>query len=146
MIEKTPLIVVGVDGSQVSVGALRWAAEHARRIGGSLLAVTGYEVPWTVFFAPTATEADYEKAAEEALDKALAEALGDEPGIPVEKRLLMARPAHALTEAAAQADLLVIGSHGRGELPGMHLGSVAGYCVHHAPCPVLVYRTASTGR
>jgi nucleotide-binding universal stress UspA family protein len=146
MSDKTPLIVVGVDGSELSVGALRWAAEHARRIGGTLLAVTGYEVPWTIFFAPTATEADYERAAEEALDKSLAEALGDDAGVPVQKRLAMTRPAHALTDAAARADLLVVGSHGRGELPGMHLGSVAGYCVHHAPCPVLVFRTAHAGR
>jgi nucleotide-binding universal stress UspA family protein len=58
----------------------------------------------------------------------------------------MTRPAHALTDAAAEADLLVVGSHGRGELPGMHLGSVAGYCVHHAPCPVLVYRVSAVGR
>ena len=40
----------------------------------------------------------------------------------------------------------MIGSHGRGELPGMHLGSVASYCVHHAPCPVVVIRGAHTGR
>ena len=39
------------------------------------------------------------------------------------------------------ADMLVIGSRGEGELPGMHLGSTASYCVHHAPCPVVVLRT-----
>lgn len=141
-----PLIVVGVDGSALSVEALRWAADHARRIGGRLLAVTGFEVPWTIFFAPTATEADYTNAARDILDRTVAEALGDEPDVPLDKHLAQNRPALALTDACADATLLVVGSHGRGELPGMHLGSVAGYCVHHAPCPVLVFRGEHTGR
>ncbi|MGB7979270.1 MAG: universal stress protein [Candidatus Nanopelagicales bacterium] len=144
--KSRPLVVVGVDGSPLSIEAIRWAAGYARTIGGSLLAVTGYEVPWTIFFAPTATEEDYEKAARVVIDEAVAQALGDEPDIPVATRLVGNRPAHALTDSAAGADLLVVGSHGRGAMPGMHLGSVANYCVHHAPCPVLVYRTAQSGR
>lgn len=139
------LIVVGVDGSALSVEALRWAAGHARRIGGRLLVVTGYDIPWTIFLAPTATEADYADAAQTALDGSVEQALGTQPDVAVEKRLVQNRPAHALTDAAAGAELLVVGSHGRGELPGMHLGSVAGYCVHHAPCPVLVFRSSVAG-
>lgn len=147
MSDKTrPLVVVGVDGSPLSIEAIRWAAEHAKLINGSLLAVTGYEVPWTIFFAPTATESDYESAARVVLDEAVAEALGGEPDIPVATRLVGNRPAHALTDSAAGADLLVVGSHGRGAMPGMHLGSVANYCVHHSPCPVVVYRSAQSGR
>lgn len=45
-----------------------------------------------------------------------------------------------MTEQAAKG-FLVVGSHGYGALPGMHLGSVATNCVHNAPCPVLVHRT-----
>jgi nucleotide-binding universal stress UspA family protein len=141
-----PLIVVGVDGSQLSVEAIRWAAEHARRVDGRLLAVTAYDIPWTIFFAPTATEADYAEVAQEALDRSLVEAPGEQPDVPVVKHLVAHRAAQAWTQAAAGADLLVVGSHGRGELPGMHLGSVANYCVHHAPCPALVFRTARSGR
>ena len=72
----------------------------------------------------------------------------DPPDVPVSAEVLQERPALALTGMAQtrSADLLVIGSHGKGELAGLHLGSVAGYCVHHAPCPVLIYRTKSTGR
>ena len=114
--------------------------------GADLLAVTGYEIPWTIIVAPTYTEADYVRDAMEVLNRGVAEALGPEPGVHVEKRLVQKRPAHALTEAAVGAQLLVIGSHGRGELPGMDLGSVASFCVHHAPCPVLVFRGAHTGR
>ncbi len=147
MINKdVPFIVVGVDGSELSIGGLRWAAEHAHHIHGRLLVVTGFDIPWTIFLAPTATEADYAEAAREALDRSVEEALGSEPAVPVEKRLMRNRPAHALADAAQGAVLLVVGSHGRGELPGMHLGSVAGYCVHHAPCPVLVFRGEHTGR
>ncbi len=145
-ITARPLVVVGVDGSALSIHAVRWAATYAKTVEGSLLAVTGYEVPWTIFFTPTSTEADYESAARATLEASVTEALGSEPDVPVATRLMANRPAHALTDSAVGADLLVVGSHGRGEMPGMHLGSVANYCVHHAPCPVLVYRTAQSGR
>jgi nucleotide-binding universal stress UspA family protein len=141
-----PVIVVGVDGSELSVQALRWAARQARVTGAGILAVTGYEIPWTIVVSPTQTEADYHDAAGDALHRAVSEALGPNPEVRVETRLVEKRPAHALTEAAEGAQLLVVGSHGRGELPGMHLGSVATYCVHHAPCPVLVVRGPRTGR
>lgn len=47
-----------------------------------------------------------------------------------------------LVRESADADLLVVGSHGlgHGQLPGWHLGSVAAYCVHHAKCPTVVVR------
>jgi nucleotide-binding universal stress UspA family protein len=146
MAMTSPVIVVGVDGSDLSVEALRWAAGQAKQTGAALLAVTGYETPVTIFLSPTYTEGDYARDAHEVLDRAVAKALGPDPDIPVEKRLVPIRPAHALTQAAEGAQLLVVGSHGRGELPGMHLGSVANFCVHHAPCPVLVFRGSHTGR
>ena len=139
-------IVVGADGSDLSVQAVRWAADQARRTQASLVVVTGYEVPWTIIVAPTYTEADYARDARAVLDRTVDEALGPDPDVHVERRLVERRPAHALTEAAEGAQLLVVGSHGRGEIPGMHLGSVATFCVHHAPCPVLVFRGAHTGR
>ncbi|MEU3985934.1 universal stress protein [Streptomyces sp. NPDC026672] len=54
-------------------------------------------------------------------------------------------PAAALTEAAKDAELLVVGSRGHGAFTGMLLGSVSHHCVHHATCPVLVVR-ADTDR
>ena len=139
-------IVVGADGSDLSVQAIRWAADQARRTQARLVVVTGYEIPWTIIVAPTYTEADYARDARAVLDRTVDEALGPDPDVPVERRLVERRPAHALTEAAEGAQLLVVGSHGRGEIPGMHLGSVATFCVHHAPCPVLVFRGVHTGR
>ncbi len=142
----TTTIVVGADGSALSVQALRWAADQARLTGARLVAVTAWETPLTIMVVPTWTEEDYALEAEARLERTVVEALGADPGFPLERRLVRHRPAQALTEAAEGASLLVVGSHGRGELPGMHLGSVATYCVHHAPCPVLVFRGEHTGR
>ncbi len=133
-----PVIVAGVDGSEDSKTALRWAVRQASLTGGTVRAVTAWQVPWRIYLAPSYTEADYERDAAEMLAKAVADALGPDPAAPVITRLIQDRPATALTRQAEDAELLVVGCHGRGELPGMHLGSVASYCVHHAPCPVTV--------
>ena len=63
--------------------------------------------------------------AAETLDKALLDVLGPDPAV-------------VLAKETQDADLPVIGRHGHGELPGMHLGSIASYCVHDAPCPVTI--------
>lgn len=144
--DDRPVVVVGIDGSEPSVGALKWAVTYARARKGRVLAVTGWEVPWTIFVSPTYTESDYAREARKALERVVRDATREDTDVPVDTRLIQSRPAHALTMAAEGADLLVVGSHGQGELPGMHLGSVATYCVHHAPCPVLVFRTAHSGR
>ena len=133
-----PVIVAGVDGSEDSKEALRWAARQAALTGAEVHAVTAWQVPWRIYVMPSYTEADYERDAAEILDKAVVEALGPQPGVPVITRLVQDRAAVALTGEAQHADLLVVGCHGQGELPGMHLGSVASYCVHHASCPVTV--------
>lgn len=133
-----PAIIVGVDGSDDSREALLWAVRQARLTGAEVHALTAWQVPFSIYLAPSATEADYEQNAAETLSTAVQKALGPDPGVPVIAQLVQKRPAAALTEAAEGAELLVVGAHGRGELPGMHLGSVATYCVHHAPCPVTV--------
>lgn len=136
-------VVVGIDGSPDSRQALRWAVAQAQRTGAEVEAITAWEVPLTVLLLPTATEADYADHAAKVLAETLDEVLGDEPPVAVHARALEGRPARVLARQAAGADLLVVGTHGRGELPGMHLGSVATYCVHHAPCPVVVLRGAA---
>ena len=138
------LIVVGADGSPLSIGALRWAARQARFTDSELRVVTGFHVPMTIFIVPTFTGTDYARDARTMLDYTIEKAFESRPPeVPVTPALIEERPAQALTGVARtnNADLLVVGSHGQGEIvPGMHLGSVAGYCVHHASCPVLVYR------
>ena len=90
---------------------------------------------------PTAEDfAALEQAAREALDETLAEVVGKEAGVPVEAKLVKANPAEALVEAAANADLLVVGSRGHGGFAGLLLGSVSQQCAHQAPCPVVIVR------
>ncbi len=90
-----PVIVVGADGSDLSVQAVRWAADQAGRTHASLLVVTGYEIPWTITVAPTYTEADYGRDAQALLDHTVDEALGPEPnvrsgGTPIVERVCLA--------------------------------------------------------
>lgn len=135
-------LIVGVDGSEDSKQALRWAVAQAERTGQEVEAIAAWEVPVTILLLPTAVEDDYADRAAAVLSDTLHEAIGDEPPVPVRARAAEGRAARVLTAAATPDDTLVIGSHGRGRLPGMHLGSTASYCVHHAPCPVVVLRSA----
>ena len=48
------------------------------------------------------------------------------------------KPGRLLTDMSKGAAALVVGAHGQGEFPGMHLGSVSNFCVNHAECPVIV--------
>lgn len=135
-----PVIVVGVDGSETSVQALRWAVREAGHLGGRVRVVTAFDVPWTIFITPTYTDDDYARDAQEMLDRTLAAAGIADSGVSVTAHIEQQRPGPALAAAAIGAEMLVVGSHGHGYLPGMHLGSVANYCVNHAPCPVVVFR------
>lgn len=141
-IREKGLVVVGVDGSQESEDALEWALVEARRRRARLRVVTGFETPWTFVMTPAYSELDYERDAQAMLDRTLAPFRDRHPDVEIETVLMPRKPALALVETARDADLLVIGGHGHGRLQGMHLGSVATYCVHHAPCPVLVHRTS----
>lgn len=62
----------------------------------------------------------------------------------VEPEVVEGHPAAMLTEAARNADRLVVGSHGHAAFAGMLLDSVSHHCVHHATCPVLVVRADAT--
>lgn len=140
-----PFIVVGVDGSDQSIKALEWAVRHAQLLAADVHAIGAWEVPSTIWITPAHVEADYGRDAAEAFDKTITEALerlGDDgAGVAIQTRLVEQKPSKALHDAAKGALSLVIGSHGRGNsFPGMHLGSTASYCVHHAPCPVVVIR------
>ena len=137
---SVPNIVVGADGSDASAEALRWAIRQAKLTGAEVRVATGYTYPFTIFLAPTYTEADYERDAVEAQRITIEKATGGLRDVPLTTTVIETRPARLLTEMARNADLLVVGAHGSGGFTGMHLGSVANYCVHHAPCPVVVVR------
>jgi len=152
-------IVVGVDGSPGSREALRWALDEARRREATLRIVHAWMVPlveampepWVLGLTPPAPsdEEVYEHlraAAQAVLDSAVDDAKA-EPAVEVEGELVEGRAAPALIEAARDADLLVVGSRGRGGFAGLLLGSVSAQCAHHSPCPlVVVPPDAAAGR
>ena len=133
-------VVVGVDGSNMSSQALVWGMKFAQAMDHQVVAVTGFAIPWTIFIAPTYQPEDYARDAQEMLEKSVSVAREFVPGVAVEARLVQERPAQALVMAARGAELLIVGAHGHGALPDVHVGSVANACVNHAPCPVVVYR------
>lgn len=133
-------VVVGVDGSDASTRALVWGMKFAQAYDHQVVAVTGFAIPWTIFIAPTYQPEDYARDAQEMLETSVGVAREVVPGVAVESRLVQERPAQALIMAAHGAELLVVGAHGHGALPDVHVGSVANACVNHAPCPVVVYR------
>ena len=133
-------VVVGVDGSDMSSRALVWGMKFAQGWDHHVVAVTGFAIPWTIFIAPTYQPEDYARDAQEMLEKSVSVARELVPGVAVESRLVQEKPAQALVMAGHGAELLVVGAHGHGALPDVHVGSVANACVNHAPCPVVVYR------
>jgi nucleotide-binding universal stress UspA family protein len=145
---KTPsdsVIAVGVDGSPSSAAALRWAAQQAHATGASLQVITSWRFPRAYGYDVELT-ADWhpDQAASRAQSEALAAAASELENIVVETVLVEGEPARALLDASKEADLLVVGSRGHGELAGMLLGSVSEYCVAHADCPVVVVRQHHT--
>jgi len=138
-----PTIVVGVDGSEPSKRALRWAADQAKLSGAQLKVVTTWEYPPTLGWAPPyPSDFDPDEDARKALQETVDTVLGAEPGIEVELTVTEGHPAFVLTQAARDATLLVVGSRGHGAFAGMVLGSVSEYCAAHSPCPVVVVRNA----
>jgi nucleotide-binding universal stress UspA family protein len=146
-------IVVGVDGSELGAAAAAWALEEAKLREATLVAVHA----WT--FVPPGPLAEpgmvpvpagdlagdftaERNIAETILDDAVAGA--SEAGVDVERMLVEASPGDAIVDAAREADLIVVGSHGRGRLASALLGSVSHHVLKHAPCPVVVVRAPSS--
>ncbi len=139
--KRHPLVVVGVDGSEPSSVALAWAAEEARLRGAPLKVVHAWRLPSLAYMGPVVPEADFDalgKHAQTLVEAQVTDVLGDHPGIEVLTEVREGPSAQAVLDAAADADLLVVGSRGRGGFAGLLLGSVSSQIVHHARCPVVV--------
>ncbi len=137
-------IVVGVDGSPGANVALAWAIDEAATRGATLVVLMAWDFPMWPYYVELAppTPGEFEAAAQKTLDELLA--TYGSTNVPVEARLVEASPAHALIDASADADLLVVGSRGRGWFVGALLGSVSLHCMQHARCPVVVVPGAAT--
>jgi nucleotide-binding universal stress UspA family protein len=146
MVDDTdsPHIVVGVDASPCSKRALRWAMTQARLSGATIEAITAWQAParyGTVYgMVPVMFgDAGISEITGKVLDDTITAVAGqlDEP-VEVRARVVQGHPAQVLLDAAADAQLLVVGGRGHSVLAGMRLGSVSHHCVQHAPCPVVV--------
>jgi nucleotide-binding universal stress UspA family protein len=137
-------IVVGVDGSNCSSDALRWALGEARLRGASLRAVYVWRMPTFVpsGFAPVALpdRAALRAAARKRLDKLVEEVAGDAADIRIERKAVEGTASQVLVQEAEGANLLVVGSRGHGGFAGLLLGSVSQQCAAHATCPVVIIR------
>ncbi|MCA1783099.1 MAG: universal stress protein [Dermatophilaceae bacterium] len=132
MAEAQPFVVVGIDGSESSKRALLWAVGQADLTGAELIAVTAWHLPDMYRYVSR----DYAVDAAHLLDAVLEEVLGHGRTDSVTRRVVEGGPVTVLLDAAKEAELLVLGSHGHGAFTGMLLGSVSQHCVHHATCPV----------
>jgi len=133
-------VLVGIDGSPASMSATEIAFEEASRRGVDLVALHAWRDITTVYVLPGL---DVEQLSEDA-ELALSERLSgfDEryPEVTVHRAVECDQPARQLIERAKDAQLVVVGSHGRGGFAGMMLGSVSTAVVHAARTPTIVAR------
>ena len=130
-------VVAGADGSAQSRDVIRFAFQEAELRGVPVLAVCAVADAPAALGEASRVEADF--------DRALKPYEKEHPELTVLRQVSAGSPRTALLEAAAGAQLLVIGSRGRGGLDDMSLGSVAHAMLHHAPCPVAVVPAVSAG-
>jgi nucleotide-binding universal stress UspA family protein len=140
-------IVVGVDGSDQAIAALEWALDEGQLRGAEVEVIHAAYLffPDLSETAVITEEPNMVLRAEELLRKTVEPALATRPGVQVTTRAVQGPPARTLLDAAAGADLLVVGSRGRGGFAGLLLGSVSQQVVHHAPCPVVVVPSSHQG-
>ena len=134
-------IVVGVDGSEGSDAALDWALHEADLCAGTIRLVHGWAFVASTMDPSGIALAECEKAGEQILRDAAAYAAKAYPKVAVTTDLRATSPAEALIDASHEADLLVVGTRGRGGFAGLLLGSVSQQVVHYATSPVAVIPT-----
>lgn len=138
-------LVVGVDGSEPSRHALRWALAEARLRDLDVRAVHVWRFPALTYAgavaAPVLARDDLEAAAHALLAQEVDAALADAADPPkVEPVVVEGAPAEQLVTLSAGAQLLVVGHRGHGGFATLLLGSVAQQCSAHATCPVVILR------
>ncbi|HET6809424.1 MAG TPA: universal stress protein [Acidimicrobiales bacterium] len=139
-----PPILVGIDGSRAARTALVWAAAEARRWNRPLLVVHAFEPPPVATgFAVTPELTDpwiVEDAAVRLAHNEAKAVLGPRNGLKVDVEVVCGPPAPTLAEMSRDAELVVVGSRGRGGFTGLLLGSVSQHLSHHSRCPVVIVR------
>ncbi|MCL2455069.1 MAG: universal stress protein [Micrococcales bacterium] len=140
-------IVVGVDGSPSSELALRHAVVEAEMWQAELVAVAGVPVAQmtgVLAWLPSAVDTekvlrDHETSVSQMLDRVL-----EGHDLRVRRIVLDGTGAELLTEFSSAADLIVVGSRGRGGFAGLLLGSTSQAVLHHSQCPVMIINSRNT--
>lgn len=135
-------VVVGIDGSEGSLEALRAAAAEARLRSAILEVICVWHpsslgsIPAFGVGAPTAESLDELRIA--LHETLVSEGLGPDGDVEVDARVATGNAAEVLLDAAETASLVVVGTRGRGGFAGLVLGSVSQQVVTHARCPVMI--------
>ncbi len=136
------LIVVGVDGSEGSNAALRFAAAEAALRNAKLRVVCTWEVPASVYAGTwglaAEVESRFENHARDITTQALSEVARLHPGVDRDARVVRGQPSDVLVQESQGANLVVVGSRGLGGFKRLLLGSVSQQVAHHATCPVVI--------
>ncbi|CAM3634928.1 universal stress protein [Smaragdicoccus niigatensis] len=133
-------VVVGVDGTPNSVPAIEIAFDEASTRGADLVAVYAWSdvnggVPFGIDWSEIKT------SAEAVLAESLAGWADRYPDVAVHRVVVIDRPTRRLFEESEKADLIVVGSHGRGGFAGMMLGSTSRALLHSVDCPIIIARS-----
>lgn len=144
----TNKIIVGVDGSEPSFEALRWAVHEARRHDAAITVVSCYSVPAYGGFGgavyPSSVDVDTMKDAAATVVGRAIEVVGEiDPNMDVDEYTLLASPALGITDAAVDGDEIVVGATGHSGVVAGLLGSVAAGVTHRAHVPVVVVPSKS---
>lgn len=126
-VQSPPMkLLVGVDGSNTSVAAARYAVQ---------VAPEGAEVKVVMAWPTAATADQIPAAAQEILDHVTLE---ERPGVTITKEAVPGHPVDVLTRLAKDADLLVMGRRGSEGFTGLHMGSTAQHVLYETHCPIAI--------
>ena len=137
---STARVLVGIDGTPASEAATALAFDEASRRGVELVALHAWS-DVGVFPLLGMDWREHEDEGHEVLAERLAGWQERYPDVTVRRRIVCDRPARWLIDESRQAQLVVVGSHGRGGYPGMLLGSVGSAVAREAKAPVIVVRS-----
>jgi nucleotide-binding universal stress UspA family protein len=134
-----PVILVGIDESEASRAAMRWAVREARLTDARIQAVAVWHLPQTFGHVPGPPCDVLQDEARAWLNHAIP----PDSGVPTDTVVVRGDPTAVLLDHASRASLIVLGNHGHGALHSALLGSVAHGCAHRARCPVVLVPSPS---
>ncbi|MEV0283527.1 universal stress protein [Kribbella sp. NPDC050820] len=139
-----PTVVVGVDGSKASARAIEFAFDQAEAMHAHVVALHAWTSPFLTYAnGASMLQFDAHKVEDESrllVAESVAGAVADHPDVAWTTELVSGSAARALVRRSESADLVVVGSRGRGGFTGLLLGSVSQSVLHHTQCPIAIVR------